>query len=933
MQRIRITVLLVFTTLTGCGEDPASITAEPAETVTAVEVSPATAELRVGETATFSARVISNLGRELTGQTIQWSSGDTLAIQVHSAGVATAIAPGAAVPIRATVAGVSGEARVSVFPLVQTVELTPSTLDLMTGDTARVEVRLLDHRGDPVLGQIVEWSSDVPGAASVDESGLVTARSPGSTRIRARAAGTEGTLAATVAGRTPALPGLVHRWTFSERGGAGTILRDDIGGAEARLVGAGQFEGRVGGGRAILPGGTRDTAGYIELPSGLISRFENATIELWATQNEVRNWARVFDFGDGPANNLFISWSTGTTYGSNRSAVTVNGTEYRRDDTMAPFLLGYPHHIVLTITAGAGAAGATRFALYLDGEPRGFFDAPLSLRDFPDSHAWLGRSSHTGDETASASYDELRIHDRSYSASEVRALFQEGGEPYGGLQSLEILPPPGAEDRIRGVGVEFNLRAVGRDEMGDDSAVWGVTWASSDPGVLSVTPDGTLQTHREGRATISAALEGLTASWEVEVVRSLRVPVSAELATPAPGAQWEIPVILVGYIPTADGVNGDIRKAPDFWWLNPLSLDSIQTRCLEYTRRRKMMAEEGSRFRGYKDPAALPALGYRIVEQLFVYEHPPATSKRASHGGWFVDYDRILRSDGILDRIRNEGVREVWLCDSHFDPGFPSFDPAIHDPADARAGWESNMSSPTSGDISNSDRDPNDLPVVDHTYIVYGIAYRRSQAEAMHNVGHQMEAMMSYAAWRQTGSDLFFWRDFVGFVGQTHPLQPGVGRAGWTHMPPNTTGNYDYHNPTPVLADIEDWRPDGTGEKKLISRSTWYNLVYPWPGAQEFGQREESQWYVYWMQNFPGRGNRIPHPNGWMTNWWAFVGDWDAAVRSGLGLYGSQPAAVQGQTGEGARAMGPPRRVHENDARWPVREDPARGRTRPPPGG
>jgi hypothetical protein len=79
-----------------------------------------------------------------------------------------------------------------------------------------------------------------------------------------------------------------------------------------------------------------------------------------------------------------------------------------------------------------------------------------------------------------------------------------------------------------------------------------------------------------------------------------------------------------------------------------------------------------------------------------------------------------------------------------------------------------------------------------------------------------------------------------------------------------------------------------------VSVNTWRNLTYPWPGEAEFSQRVESQWYVYWFQNFPGLGNRIPHGNNWMTNWWAFFADWDAALASRLGLYGTSPAAQAG---------------------------------------
>jgi hypothetical protein len=96
------------------------------------------------------------------------------------------------------------------------------------------------------------------------------------------------------------------------------------------------------------------------------------------------------------------------------------------------------------------------------------------------------------------------------------------------------------------------------------------------------------------------------------------------------------------------------------------------------------------------------------------------------------------------------------------------------------------------------------------------------------------------------------------------------------------------------MSDIEDWRPDNAGQKKPVNVDTWGSLTYPWPGEGDFGQRVESQWYTYWFQNFPGRGNRIPHGASWMTNWWAFAGNWDAAITSGLGLYGPTQAAARG---------------------------------------
>jgi hypothetical protein len=43
-------------------------------------------------------------------------------------------------------------------------------------------------------------------------------------------------------------------------------------------------------------------------------------------------------------------------------------------------------------------------------------------------------------------------------------------------------------------------------------------------------------------------------------------------------------------------------------------------------------------------------------------------------------------------------------------------------------------------------------------------------------------------------------------------------------------------------------------------------------------------WFIYWMQNLPGRGNGVLYRGRALTNWWAFIGDWDGAMGSGRRL-------------------------------------------------
>ena len=160
------------------------------------------------------------------------------------------------------------------------------------------------------------------------------------------------------------------------------------------------------------------------------------------------------------------------------------------------------------------------------------------------------------------------------------------------------------------------------------------------------------------------------------------------------------------------------------------------------------------------------------------------------------------------------------------------------------------------GDISNSDRDLHDLPVLAKTYTVYHYNYQRGPSEAVEDHMHQIEAVL-----RQIDPQLF-WEKFVG--------KPGEGRCGWAHYPPNGVRDYDWRNQTPILTDIEDWTPEGTGQKQLLNCTRW--------------QGDSLSWFVYWMQNLPGAGHNLSYRGRPLTNWWTFIGDFDFALAQKMRL-------------------------------------------------
>jgi len=424
-----------------------------------------------------------------------------------------------------------------------------------------------------------------------------------------------------------------------------------------------------------------------------------------------------------------------------------------------------------------------------------------------------------------------------------------------------------------------------------------VDWSSSDPNVADADSEGRIIASTAGVATLTANIQGKTGSTVVTVASPVLPPthdrISPYLAEPVSNALYVNPVVLIAFLPTQDGEQLDITVNPDFYSPNPISLIDLKYRIDIFTQRVKFMREEGTRYRGFADIATPPSLGYRIIDYLVFYEIlPPSDDFYLDVNGQHVfmpDFHQILDRIDARTYVEELGVKEFWIWYSGFDSGQPVYDPAIHDPADFRGTWESNMSSPSTGDISNSNRDNSDLPLYKQTYLIYPYGFRRTNNEAIHNYGHQLEAILGYIDFRRNGNNDLFWNEFVGAQDDGSHV---TGRCGWTHMPPNTTGHYDYYNTTIVDSDIADWRPDGLGATTPVNVDTWEQHPYQWPPEEgedppDFGVGE-AHWYIYWMQSMPGRDNEIPSGLEEMTNWWLFSAAWDSAIEAGLGLSSPQ---------------------------------------------
>jgi len=328
-------------------------------------------------------------------------------------------------------------------------------------------------------------------------------------------------------------------------------------------------------------------------------------------------------------------------------------------------------------------------------------------------------------------------------------------------------------------------------------------------------------------------------------------PVSPQVAgvsVPSKSKSYNMPVLVLNYFPTRDGVNLDSSITGI-----TATLTSIRSTVNTIKNETLQAVQDGSKYHGYSNPLATPALNYSIYAERESLTTLPAGVPY--NGVSNPDYMQILTNNNICDLVNNHGVREVWLFGWHYGNIAPV---------------ESKMSGPY-GDISNSAR-KNDMPICSKTYVLYNYNYGRSANEATHDHGHQIEAVLAYFG------NPIFWDSYIG-PWTTYGGNDGSGanyhRCGWTHAPPNTGVDYDYANTRYSWTDCEDWTPDGSGAKTYINCSRW--------------QCDERKFHIWRWQNMPGKDNSVVGA----SNWWDFIGDFDSAWETGEKLtYDVTPPTV-----------------------------------------
>ncbi|MFI9585379.1 beta-L-arabinofuranosidase domain-containing protein [Streptomyces sp. NPDC052236] len=217
-----------------------------------------------------------------------------------------------------------------------------------------------------------------------------------------------------ITGTTP-LPQFVAHYPFNES--AGSTAADATGnGKTATLTGGATWTtGRTG--NAVNLSGSNQ---YVSLPSGILSGAAACSIATWVRLDTVAAWSRIFDFGTGTENCMFLSPQSGS--GGVRFAITTGGWQAEQQiNTGTALATGAWTHVAVTLSGGVGI-------LYLNGAEAArnstMTAGPAALGGTTQN--WIGRSQYAGDPYFDGAVDSFRIYSRALSAGEVAGLHTTG---------------------------------------------------------------------------------------------------------------------------------------------------------------------------------------------------------------------------------------------------------------------------------------------------------------------------------------------------------------------------------------------------------------------------------------------------------------------------------------------------------------------------
>ena len=265
-------------------------------------------------------------------------------------------------------------------------------------------------RGETLNNGDVRWAvigRQIQGTRFIDNS--CTLHKPYQYKIRAidRCANmSEAT--APITAQTEATPGLVARYTFDN-----TMEDASVNTADAVLAGAAAYATNYTqtGTHSLNMNGT---ANYMVLPRSVASS-RTMTVTAWIRPTATTQWQRVFDFGNGTDQYMFLT----TSNGEKKLALVMKNGGDEQILAAENVRINAWHHVAVTIDE-------EKVAIYLDGELAAeSSDITIRSADFQPVRNYIGRSQFDADPYYKGYLDDFRVYNYALAPEEIAATMTD----------------------------------------------------------------------------------------------------------------------------------------------------------------------------------------------------------------------------------------------------------------------------------------------------------------------------------------------------------------------------------------------------------------------------------------------------------------------------------------------------------------------------
>ncbi len=467
---------------------------------TSLSITPGSPSVSVGKQSQLSARVLDQVGAEITGQSISWNSSNQAVALVSQSGLVTALNGGSASisatlvsssgmvtslnggspSVSAAVGGLSASVVLTVVSApVASVQVTPATASVVIGGSPiTLTAAAFDADGNLLSGRVATWSSQNPTVASVSSSGALSAVGSGSTTVTANIEGRSASVTVTV-GNAPAAPVASVTVTLGsatlnvgQQTQAFAVLMDAQGNALSRPI----------------TWSSLDTAVAKVNASGLVTSHAGGTVAIMARSEGVSGSA---------------SLTVGTPSPSSVASVTL-------DVPTQDLTAGQQVQSVVTLKDAQGNILTGRTITYST-----------------DNSAIVTVTASGVIRGVGAGYARIRATSGGVTGSEGFTV--TGSTSTAPVASITVTPATATLS----IGQTSQESAVARDAQSNAIAGTLFTWTTTNPAVATVSTNGLVSAVGGGSATIRAAASGITGSMLMTVTSAPATVASVTLSLSA----------------------------------------------------------------------------------------------------------------------------------------------------------------------------------------------------------------------------------------------------------------------------------------------------------------------------------------------------------------------------------------------------------------